>query len=91
MEHRATRRRMHKSYEVAPLKAVLHWGERVLPVDTPGLVQKGLEPDAVFVHCPQLDDAVRECRGNFAQEGAQSRLEGRLRHRIGLEMAPGGA
>src|SRR5258708_29228752 len=82
MKQRPTRRRMDKAHEVAPFVAVLDRSEGTVPVDTPDLVQKWLQANAVFVDRPQLEGTVREGRGDFAEERAQSRLEGRLRQGI---------
>ena len=78
---------MDKADQVAPLVAVLDRSEGTLPVDTPDLVQDGLEPNAVFVHGPQLDERLRKGRGHLAQQRAQTRLEGGLRHGVRLHMA----
>jgi hypothetical protein len=66
MEEGPSRRRMHEADKVAPRVAMLHGDEGTLPVNTPELVQDGLESDAVFVSGPQLNDAVRERRGDLA-------------------------
>jgi hypothetical protein len=78
---------MHKADEIAPLVAVLHRRKRTLPVDTPGLVQDGLEPNAVFVDRPEFDGGVGEGRGHLTQEWAKMRLERGLRHRVCLYVA----
>ena len=62
-------------------------GPGTLPVDTPDLVQDGLEPNAMFVDRPQLDGGVGKGRGHLAQQRAKTRLEGGLRHGVGLHMA----
>jgi hypothetical protein len=80
---------MDEADEVAPFGAMLHGSQGTLPVGTPHLVEDGLEPGAVFVDCPQLDDATRECGGNFAQQRAQSRLKSGLRSGICLDMTGG--
>src|SRR5215470_14988167 len=40
---------MHKADEAAPLSAMLHVGERTLPIRAPDLVEVRLQPDTVFV------------------------------------------
>jgi hypothetical protein len=57
---------MDEAHEIAPLVPLLHGGEEALPVDRPGRVQDRFEPDAVFVDGPQLDNALRKCRGHLA-------------------------
>jgi SRSO17 transposase len=49
-------------------------------------MEEGLEANAVFVSRPHLDAALRERGGDLAQERAQSRLEGRLRHGVRLHV-----
>jgi len=67
--------------------AVLHGSEGTLSVDTPDVVQDGLEPDAMFVDGPQLDTRLRNCRRHLAQQETQTRLEGGLRHGVRLHVA----
>ncbi len=86
MKDRSARGWMDETDEVAPCIAMLDRSQGTLPVDTPDLVQKRFQADAVLVDCLQLDDTVRERRGNFAEEWAQPRLEGGLRHGICLDM-----
>jgi hypothetical protein len=87
MKQRPSRRRLHKAHQIAPLIAMLDRSQRTLLLDTPDLVQKGFEPNAVLVYGPELDGGLREGRGDLAQQGTQTRLEGGLRLWIGLDMA----
>ena len=66
VEDRPTRRWMHKADEVAPLVTVLDGRKRALPGEAPDFVEDRLQPNAVFVHRPQLDKAVRKSRGDLA-------------------------
>jgi hypothetical protein len=70
MKDSTARGRVDQADEIAPLVAVLDRSQRTLPLDRPNLVQDGLEAIAVFIHCPQLDDAVRKRGCDFAQERA---------------------
>ncbi len=67
----STRRRMHEADEVAPLVAMLDWGERTLAVEAPDLMQDRLQPNAVFVDCPEFDLRVGEGGGNRTEEGSE--------------------
>ena len=71
MEDRAARGGMDEADQVAPRIAVLHRGERALAVETPDLVQDGLEPDAVLIGGPQLDLRLWEGRRDRAQQRSQ--------------------
>ena len=70
---------MDKADQIAPLVAMLDRGEWTLPVETPDFAQDGFEPNAMFVHGPQLNPRLREGRRHLAQQRAQTRLEVRLR------------
>jgi hypothetical protein len=50
---------------------MLDRGEGTLLIQTPHLVEDGLEPDAVFVDRPQLDPRVRERGRHLAYERAE--------------------
>jgi hypothetical protein len=78
---------MDKAHQGAPVIAMLHRGEGTLPFQTPDRAQDGLQANAVFVDSRDLDDAVWKCRGDFAQQGAQTLLELRLRLRVRVDMA----
>jgi len=68
---RAPGRRVDVAGDVAPLMAVSDRGDRALPVERPGLLEDGPEPDPVLVHRPQLDRRRREGRLHLAQERPQ--------------------
>ena len=78
---------MDKAHEVSPLIAMLDRSQGTLLAQTPHLVQDGLEPNTVFVDGPELDHAVWKCRGDLAEQRAQTRLEVCLRLRVSLDMA----
>jgi hypothetical protein len=61
---------MDEADKVSPLVAMLHRSQGALAVETPHFVQERLEPNPVFIHCPQLDDAVWKRGGDFTQERA---------------------
>ncbi len=71
VEDGATRGRLDKADQIAPLEAVLHRRNRPLAVETPDLVQDGLQPDAMFVDRPELDVGLREGGGDHADERAE--------------------
>ena len=77
---------MDEADEIAPRVAVLHWRQQTLPVETPHLAQNRLQPDAVFICRPQFHLGLGDRGGDLAQERAQARLEGGLRHGIGLDI-----
>jgi hypothetical protein len=54
---------------------MLYGSQRTLPVETPHLVQDGLEPDAMLVDRPQFNGGVREGSGHLAQQRTQMCLE----------------
>ena len=56
----APRGGMDEADEVTPVVAVLHRGRGPLPVETPDLVQDGLEANAVLIRRPELDLGVGE-------------------------------
>ena len=87
MKDGASRGGMDEAHQIAPFVAVLHGSEGTLAVDTPDLVQDGLQANAVFVDRPQLDGGVGEGRRHLAQQRAQTRLEGGLRHWVCLDVA----
>ena len=62
----ATGGRMDEAHEVSPLIPMLDRGKRTLVVQTPHLVQDGLQPNAVFVDRPELDDAAWKGRDDLA-------------------------
>jgi len=70
MEERATRRRMDEAHQVAPLIAVLDRSQRAVAIETPHFVQNRLQPDAMFVGGPELDDAVGESARDLVEERA---------------------
>ena len=49
---------MHKTYQIAPFKAMLDRSQRTLTVETPDLVQDRLEANGVFVDGPHFDLGV---------------------------------
>jgi hypothetical protein len=57
---------MDQADEIAPLVAVWDRSQRTPPIDTPRLVQDGLEPNAMLVDRSQLDGGVREGPGHLA-------------------------
>ena len=59
---------MDKADQVAPVVAVLDRSEGTLSVKTPDLVQDRFQPDAVFIHGPQLNLRLREGCRHLAQE-----------------------
>jgi hypothetical protein len=73
--------------EMAYVVAMLHRGEGTLSVDTPDLLQDGLEPNAMLVDGPELDAGVGESRRHLMEQRAQTRLEQGLRHGVSLHVA----
>lgn len=71
VEDGAASRGLHKADQVAPLKAVLHWRERTLAVETPDLVEDRLQADPVFVDGPEFDLGVGEGGGDGLDERAE--------------------
>ena len=87
MKDRAAGGGMDEADQVSPLVAVLDRSQGALAVKTPDLVQDRFEPNAVFIHGPQLNLRLREGCRDLAQEGAQTRLEVSLRLRVSVDMA----
>lgn len=55
MKDGTTRGGIDEAHEVAPFKAMLDRSQWPLAIETPDLVQDGLEANAMFVHRPQFD------------------------------------
>ena len=51
---------MHEADEVAPIISMLDRSAGALAGQRPDFAQDGLEPNAVFVNCPELDSRVGE-------------------------------
>src|SRR5258708_13292439 len=71
MKDGAPRGGMHEADEGAPREAMLDRGQRALAVNTPDLVQDGLEANAMLVDRPELNLRVREGDRHLPQHGAQ--------------------
>jgi hypothetical protein len=61
--------------EIASLVAVLHGSQPTLPLDAPGLVQDGLEADAMLVDGPQLDGGVGKAPATSCSSGRRWALK----------------
>lgn len=72
---RAARGGMDKADEVAPLVAVLHWGERPLATKRPDFGQDRFETDAMFIAGPDLHVGVRVGGGYIAAQLAEPPLK----------------
>jgi hypothetical protein len=70
MKDGATRGRMDKADQLAPLEAMLDRSERALAVKAPDLVQEWLEADAMLVDRPDFDLGVRKRGRSLPQQGA---------------------
>jgi hypothetical protein len=66
MEDGAPGGRMDEGDQIAPLVAVLDWGERALTGQAPDLLEDGLESDAVFVVGPDLHAGLGEGGSDLA-------------------------
>lgn len=69
---------MHEADEVAPVIPMLDGSNWSLAGKRPDFTQDRLQPDPVFVDCPQRDARLRKGRGHLAQRWAQPSLEVRL-------------
>lgn len=66
---------------------MLHRRDRSLPVETPDLLEDGLEANAVLVDRPQLDRRVRESGCHLPQQWAQAGFKLGLGDRISMHVA----
>src|SRR5260370_33129007 len=82
MKDGAPRGGMHEADEGAPREAMLDRGQRALAVNTPDLVQDGLEANAMLVDRPELNLRVREGDRHLPQHGAQVGPKLGLGHRV---------
>src|SRR5260221_6197815 len=87
MKDGAPRGGMHKADEVAPREAMLDRGQRALAVNTPGLVQDGLEATAMLVDRPELNLRVRKRSRYLLLQGAQVGPKLGLGHRVSPHVA----
>src|SRR5260221_1071856 len=87
MKDGAPRGGMHEADEGAPREAMLDRGQRALAVNTPDLVQDGLEANAMLVDRPELNLRMRKRSRYLPEQGAQVGLELGLGHRVSPHVA----
>jgi hypothetical protein len=78
---------MNKANEVAAVIPMPRRGEGMLPIDTLHFIQDWLQPNAMFVDCPQVDTCLREGHRHPVQQWELTVLEVCLRLDVSQDIA----